>query len=204
MNYIPIAGTGGYRDTWVREDSEFGRMMTAAGCLSLRVGDRNFRWSGALDGIDSSNNDWEAYADALFYFSRQFAYEDLNYVAHSHAGQIVLLLAASGFKIRTLTTVGTPIRPEIPLAKAEDAIGFHQHICDKSFDLMGFLGGFRFGRFDLFRARQFPDPRVRNITVEGISHSKILVDRHYVTRWITEGWLANMITPPTDVASVQP
>ncbi len=200
MNYIPIAGTNGWRDTWVREDSDFGRMMIASGCKSLRVGDRSFRWSGALDGIDSDNREWEAFADSLYFFARQFAYEDLNFIAHSHAGQIVLLLAATGFKIRTLTTVGTPIRPEIQLAKAEDSIGYHQHIFDTRFDLWGFLGGFRLWRFDLLRSRSMPDPRVKNISVEGISHSRILTERQQIGKWVTEGWLSSMIAPPIEGA----
>jgi hypothetical protein len=196
MRYIPVAGTGGWQATWIHEDSDFGRMMTAAGCASVRTGNRLFRWDGAIDGIDGDNATWESYAEALFYFSRDLRYEDLNYICHSHAGQIALLLAASGFKLRSLTTVGTPIRPEIDLAKAEDNIGFHQHIIDDRFDVIGFLGSWRLGRFDLLRKRSMPDPRVRNIPVRGISHSKVLTEREHISKWITEGWLSSMVSAP--------
>lgn len=193
MRFIPIAGTGGYKDTWVREDSEFGRMMLAAGCQSIRTGDRSFRWSGALDGIEGDNAEWESFADSLFWFMRELPLEDRNVVAHSHAGQIVLILAARGFQFRSVTTVGTPCRDDIPLKLAEDNILFHQHIYDLKLDLMGWLGQFGEGFKDLRKARSFGDPRVLNIPVAGISHSKVLRDREHVGKWITLGWLQNMV-----------
>lgn len=205
MNLIPVAGTGGYRAEWVNPGSPWGRMMTAAGHTSVRVGGRVYRWDGDLDGIDGDNSTWEAFADALFFYSRDLPFIDRNYVLHSHAGNIGLILAQSGFQIRSMTTVGTPIRRELDFAKAEDNIGFHQHIFDEQFDLMGMLGSWRLGHlFDLCRARSMPDPRVKNISVKGISHSKILNEPQHVTKWVTEGWFANMVnapnTPPVGLA----
>lgn len=196
MNYTLVAGTGGYRAPWVKEDSDFCRMMTSADFHSLLVGGRHYGWSGRFDGADGDNSEWESFAQSLYFYARDLAYVDLNFFGHSHGGNIILLLAASGFRIRSLTTIGTPIRPEINLAKAEDNIGFHQHIMDDRFDAWGFLGGWRLGRFDLLRKRSMPDPRVLNIPVHGISHTKVLTDPKHISKWITEGWLANIVTPP--------
>lgn len=190
MKYLPIAGTNGWRDTWTRADSDFGRMMTAEGFELLFAGDRPFRWSTALDGLFGDDREWAAGADALFYFLRTVPVNDRNLVAHSHGGQLALLLAASGFPIRTLTTVGTPPRDDMPLAAAEHAIGFHQHIYDLKRDFMGWLG--QVGDHDLRTERALPSAHVKNIPVADISHSKILRDPKYIPLWKTEGWLNNL------------
>jgi hypothetical protein len=191
VKYIPIAGTHGWgRDTWMKADSDFGRMMTAEGFELLRCGDRPFRWSTALDGLFGDDREWEAASDALYFFLRFVPIEDRNIIAHSHGGQLPLLVAASGFPIRSLTTIGTPVRDDIPVAAAEGFIGFHQHIYDTKRDLMGWLG--QVGDYQLRTERTFPDRRVKNIGVADIRHSKVLRDPQYIPLWQSRGWLDNI------------
>jgi hypothetical protein len=190
MKYIPIAGTDGWRDTWMQADSDFGQMMAAEGFELLRAGDRPFRWSTALDGWFGDDRQWEAGADALYFFLRFVPLEDRNIVAHSHGGQLPAFLCASGFPIRSLTTVGTPVRNDVPWIAAEGQIGFHQHIYDTKRDLWGWLG--QVGDHQLRTERTFSDKRVKNIGVADISHSKVLRDPKYIPLWQSQGWLQNI------------
>lgn len=187
LRYIPVAGTHGWFDAWTTADSPFGLMMTAEGFNVSRAGERAYRWSGAIDGLLGDDRDWEAAADSLYYFSRDLAYADLNFIAHSHGGQLVLLLAASGFPIRTLTTVGTPPREGAQFARAEQFIGFHQHIYDLKRDFWGWLG--QVGPKQLRMERAYADPRVTNIGIANISHAKVLRDPKHIPLWQTKGWL---------------
>jgi hypothetical protein len=194
VKYLPIAGTNGWRDAWTREDSDFGRLMRAEGFELLRAGERPFRWSTALDGLLGEDRQWEAGADALYYFLRTVPLADRNLIAHSHGGQLPIILAAAGFLIRSLTTVGTPCRDDVPVAAAEHFIQFHQHIYDLRRDLWGWLG--QVGDHELRHARTFPDPRVKNIGVADISHAKVLRDPTYIALWKTQGWLENVRRVP--------
>lgn len=192
MKYVPIAGTGGFRAAWVRETDPFGVMMAGQGFESARVNDRGYRWSGALDGVDGDNNEWEAFADALGIFLDRIDYEDRNLICHSHAGNIAIILAGRGYPIRTLTTVGTPIREgDLPCATAEKFIRFHQHIYSTKLDIWGWLGR-AIGDHSLIANRAYSSNRVKNIPVHHIGHSKVLTDPTYIRLWIEEGWLDNI------------
>jgi hypothetical protein len=192
MNYVPIAGTWdwGNRDNWTQATSPFGKMMTAEGFELLHCGDRPFRWATALDGWFGDDREWEAAADALYFFLRFVPLEDRNLIAHSHGGQLVSFLCASGFPIRSLTTIGTPVRDDVPWKVAEAVIGFHQHIYDLKRDLIGWLG--QVGDHELRMERTFPDNRVKNIGVADISHSKVLRDPKFIPLWQSRGWLQNI------------
>lgn len=190
MKYLPIAGTNAWRDKWTRADSPFGLMMKAEGFEPLLAGGRQFRWSTGLDGLFGDDREWEAASDAAYFFLRDSAYEDRNLIAHSHGGQVALILAASGFHIRTLTTVGTPPRENIPVAAAEENIGFHQHIYDVHRDLWGWLG--QVGAKQLHFERSFANAHVVNFPVAGISHSTLLRDPKRFHYWKDNGWLENI------------
>lgn len=193
--YIPIAGTGAYADPWYCDDrSPWARMMTGAGFAPVRAVDgRPFRWSTDIDGLKfwARHSQWEAGADALVYFCEYLPYEDRNVIAHSHGGQVALLAASSGFEFRTLTTVGTPVRNDVPAALAAGHIGFWQHIYDKDFDKTGWMGGWFDGRWS--SDRTFKDiEAVHRLPLGGISHSKVLREERHVEKWLTEGWAENI------------
>jgi pimeloyl-ACP methyl ester carboxylesterase len=165
-------------------------MMQREGFELLTVDGRPFRWSTALDGLFGEDRDWEASADALGWFLRGVPYADRNLIGHSHGGTVALLLAGSGFPLRSLTTVGTPPRDDVPLAAAEHWITFHQHLYDLRRDLWGWLG--QVGDHELRTERALPDPHVTNIAVLDIRHSRALRDPKYIALWGTEGWLENI------------
>lgn len=188
--YVPIAGTHAWGDGWITDESPFAAMMRAEGFEPLRSGDRPFRWSTALDGLLGEDHDWQAAADALYWFLRPIPVGDRNIIAHSHGGQVALLLASSGVPLRSLTTVGTPCRDDIPVAIAEHAIGFHQHLYDLRRDWWGWFGAI--GDHELSLRRSFADPHVVNLPVKDIRHAKILRDPQYIPLWRSQGWLWNI------------
>lgn len=190
MRYMPLAGTHAWRDAWTRADSDFGRLMAGEGFAIILAGGRPYRWSTALDGLIGADRNWEAAADSAFYFLRDVPFEDLNLIGHSDGGNVALILAASGFRIRTLTTIGTPPREEINLVDAEAHIEFHQHIYDLRRDLWGWLG--QVGPGQLHFDRKFNHPRVLNIALEGIGHSSILRDAAQLHFWRDAGAIANI------------
>ena len=202
MKYIPVAGTHGWRNGWTNDDSLFGHMMAAEGFTSSRAGDRVYQWSGALDGLLGQDLDWQAASDSLYYFSRDMDYADRNYIAHSHGGNIVLILAASKFPIRTLTTVGTPPREGPEFSHAEDYIGLHQHIYDLRRDLWGWLG--QIGPSQLHLERSYSDKRVINIPIGGIDHAGVLRDPKYIPLWQTQGWLETIRRQPLTLLAPVP
>ena len=197
--YVAIAGTHGFRDAWATEDdSDFAQQMHDHGYHMIRTMDGDaFQWSGDLNGL-LHNTDWEAGALALGYFVAQLKYQDRNFIAHSHGGQVALIHAARGHKIRTLTTVGTPPRADVPAAKARPNIGFWQHIYDAKVDWMGWLGQIGEHNLDFSRKMTYAD---KNISVKDISHSKILRDKAYIPLWFSEGWAAAFTTGPQNQAS---
>jgi pimeloyl-ACP methyl ester carboxylesterase len=190
--YVAIAGTHGWRDGWATDDqSDFALQMHAHNFHMIRTdqGDA-FQWSGDLNGL-LHRTDWQAGAMALAYFLDGVPYDDRNLIAHSHGGQVVFHYVALGRKIRTLTTVGTPPRSDVPMLLAKPYIGFHQHIYDEKVDWMGWLG--QFGEHDLNKSRKMPYADL-NISVKDISHSKILRDAAYIPLWFGQGWAQRLET----------
>jgi pimeloyl-ACP methyl ester carboxylesterase len=193
--YIPIAGTGAYSDPWYCDDnSMFARMMRGAGFAVVRAVDgRPFRWSTDIDGLKfwARRSQWEAGADALVYFMEYLPVDDRNVIAHSHGGQLALLAAASGLQLRTLTTIGTPVRNDVPSREAAKNIGFWQHIYDKEFDRVGWMGAWFDGRWSADRT--FKDVEgVHRLPLSGIDHSKVLHEDEHISKWLTEGWAENI------------
>jgi hypothetical protein len=199
VRYVPIAGTHGWRDEWCMNNaSAFAVMLAQAGFSKIvtQNSGRPFRWSTDLNGPlislkfwDRRNSDWEAGADALFYFLDAVSYRDRNLIAHSHGGQVALIAASWGLEIRSLTTVGTPVRNDVAAGGAEALakIGFWQHIHDSRFDFIA-LGG-QFGDLKLDADRAFDLPGVLNRGIAHVSHSKVLRDERFIPFWAEKGWL---------------
>jgi len=198
VRYVPIAGTHGWRDAWWSSDkSPFALMMANNGFSVIRTRDgRSFRWSTDLNGLKfwARNSDWEAGADALFYFLENVAYRDRNLIAHSHGGQVALLAASQGLKIRTLTTVGTPIRADIPVDDARRNVGLWQHIYDKHRDWFALLG--QMGDREIILRRSFRLSGVLNFPLVGIRHTGVLRDETLLSLWAVNGWLTNIRNSP--------
>lgn len=192
MYYIPIAGTGGYLDEWFTDDSVFTNTLRARNFIPIRGGDsRPFRWDGVINGLGDHQEAWKAGADSLFYFIRDLPYANMNLIAHSHGGQLALTLASQGVKIRSLITVGTPYRYDVPVDRAEKFIEYHQHIYDVKFDIIQWLGSLGDGKIS--NERRFLFPNVINYGLQNIKHSRILREEKYIKYWNEQPWLDGII-----------
>jgi hypothetical protein len=212
---VPIAGTESWGDPWWQDEQ--GPWLTClrrANVLPFRANGRAFRWDTDLDGVGALGSipnlirgllrrrqhavlhrDWQAAGDALGYFLDLAAYSARNIVAHSHGGQVALYAAAAGTDLRTLVTVGTPVRGDMfdVYAEARKHIGWHLHICDATFDLWGTLGQLFDGDVKIDRTwgdsvGGGPGPDL-TITMQDIGHSSVLRDPEKVHLWVDQGWL---------------
>jgi len=210
--YIPVAGTWGVDDAWVVSDTGlFTGMMLSDGMAPLRATDKTpiFNWDSKLNGLWwTGSESWTYYGIKLADLLEQIPFEFRNLIAHSHGGNVALnaanvLATRPGLpRIRTLTTVGTPVRADINARGAAEMIDFWQHICDARWDWMGTLkhvvkngptktlGKIGDGAFSL--ERRFLIPGVTNILVKDIYHSEVLNDPVEMRRWIDDGWNYNI------------
>lgn len=197
--FISVLGTHGWPDDPSREwwwpgdahtaPSPLCQFLAGHGILPARP-DRPMKWSGDVDGIPGSGKDWEAGAESLTYYAECLPYELRNVIAHSHGGQVALLAAADGLKLRSLIMVGTPVRKDIekfiaPLAVRN--IGRVLHITDAQWDAWGLLGGLF--DFRLSFRRHFLVPGIVSEKVKGIGHAEILRDQKRFALWEQHGWL---------------
>lgn len=212
---LPIAGTEGWGDPWWQDGSPWLLALQNAHCRPLRQetlrGLRPFRWDTDVDGLDPVaslgnivrgllnrrkaevvHRDWQAGGEACGTFLRDVPYRNRNVIAHSHGGQVAIY-AGLDRSIRTLVTVGTPVRGDMQdvYEEARKNIGYHLHICDDTFDLWGTLGQLFDG--DVRIERTFPKAWAHGpdltLTLQGIGHGKVLRDPKEITRWVDQGWL---------------
>jgi hypothetical protein len=194
VGIVPVAGTHAFRGGWWKDPTHpWAVMMAANGFILQRRKDGSaYRWSTALDGLFRLNDDWEAAADSLGDFlDLCVPYEHRNLAAHSHGGQPSIILAARGFPIRSLVTVGTPVRDDVPAAEAARQIqsrgGLWIHVYDLKRDWTQWLGSV--GDGELRNRRRFNIPSVVNDGIPDIDHSGVFekpLGRGY---WKERGWL---------------
>lgn len=192
LRYVPMPGTWAFDDAWASDiNSPFAQTLLRHQFTPIRDRDgQPFRAYVGLDGvlINRRRRVWEGWAYALKYFLQDLPYRDRIVFAHSHAGNAALILASTGFPLRALITIGTPPRPgDIAIATAEQHIGYHLHIYDDTWDVMGWLG--QIGDKDRSPDRFFEDRHVVNISVKDIRHSNVLREPVYVAYWEMKGWL---------------
>lgn len=200
MRYVPVHGTGDHAkpDAWFRG----GSLVEFLAEHDLTRVIPAFEWSGGLWGVPwDSGKDWFDASRAFWYYLRPLHYLDRNIIAHSHGGNVALL-AAEYLPIRTLITVGTPVRGNVreaaKRALAKGYIGQWHHVYDRRWDLVqrlgmlfdGRLGGS--GAFDLDGMTDHP--------LKGIGHSAILHDASLFDQWISEGLIAALKAETTEAA----
>jgi pimeloyl-ACP methyl ester carboxylesterase len=207
---LPIHGTWGADfdgaasglPQWWQAGSPFTAFMRERGLDATYF--EPFVWSGDVAGIARllpwnwfrapGSRDWEAAARALCYHQEPrkcpVPFAERNYIAHSHGGQVALLAAASGLKIRRLVTVSTPVREDmrrtIELARPNIERWWHLYdprpLSDR-FQVLGELGD---GRVGWRRAFVKAD---RNIAVPGVGHSGLLCEPRCFSQWAQRGLL---------------
>lgn len=194
-HYVGVLGTHGWtkdpRRAWWMNDSPFNGFLRKQG-VEMAFPYRPFVWSGDLEGVPlvGSGNDWEAGAEALCYYLDGLSLADRNVIAHSHGGQVALMAAAQGLKLRSLVMVATPVRESIEARIAPAAaknIDRCVHLCDARFDYIGLAGAFFDWRWSL--RRTFNVPGIDSRKEPGIGHSNVLYDPTKFAWWLERGWL---------------
>lgn len=185
--YLPLGGTGHAQDAWVTQDDDlFTLSMRARNFQPIRPNGKPWAWSGEISGLwvfTGGDAGWHRESDKLGKILDPIPFEHRNLFAHSDAGQLVIILAAKGFPIRTLTTFGTPNRQNLPSAEAVKHIRYWQHLYDKDRDWMASLKRTarrtlgQIGDWSFSTDRSFAEVAgLRRVPLEHVSHSKLLRD----------------------------
>lgn len=196
---IPGTGSGKRPNDWDKPDSPLFRYVRPYGIRQLYEHEPNKRyaWSGALDGLDDYDGDWDAFARYLFHYivpphgMRPAIPPEQTYLwTHSHAGNIVMIACGKyGLKVEGLITVGMPIRGgrmEPIYAAAAQNIQRHVHLHAGWRDYWQVLGALFDGRWGIHR--KFPDPRTKNFRMPK-GHGNVLREPELFHHWIDDGWL---------------
>lgn len=137
----------------------------------------SFAWTTNLEGVLGKNEEWDSASER---FSR-IVPENAIIVAHSHGGQIPILAAAKGFKVKSLVTVATPVRGDMPYKEASKNIAFWSHIYGNYKDYMQILGSLMVGKLWALK-RQMPEAGI-NI-YHPAAHSELI----NVELWNERNW----------------
>lgn len=191
--YIPVTGTGAEHE-WHKPQSLLALYLLRQDMVPLTQPDGSplFTWAGSLYGLWwQGAQGWRREAERLALALVAVPYEDRNVIGHSHGGNLVLFAAAHGIKIRTLTTIGTPRRNDVPSRAASQHIEHWQHVHDQDRDWIATmrrqLG--QLGDWTVRTERRFLIPGVVNIGLKGIGHSALLSEPAQFHRWKDDGLL---------------
>lgn len=141
-----------------------------------------YDWSGKLNGTFwTGEGEWRREADRVEEILTPIPVAKRILFTHSHGGQIAIILAARGFRFRTLTTFATPYRPNLGPDEAAKYIGFWQHVYDPERDVIATLPRRLAARFGLggiggggrFGERRFMIPGVLNVGIPEARHSRV-------------------------------
>lgn len=189
--YATVPGTWGFDgnghddDEWWQPHSEFVKFLQSHGYHQILIEGQPFVWSTNVDGF-GLHRDWQSAAKALQYFLHTVPYRHRNIIAHSHGGQVALLAAANGVKIRNLITVSTPVRGDLKpvIAKARQNIGHWTHIHSGKKDFWQLFGSLWDGQIGLFRRMKQADV---NVELPALDHSDLLRQPEHFHHWIAGG-----------------
>lgn len=177
VQIILVPGTwanerGAPKDEWWKPGSPFW-----SECVNQGKTPTSFPWDTDLEGVIGLNDHWIRAGSRLC----KIAANGCVIVAHSHGGQVAVYAAAMGLKIKTLITLATPVRPDVPYDKARVNIDRWVHCYGDYEDYVQILGELMLFRFWKLR-RSMPLANY-NLQFSG-DHSSL----HYVTTWNKMGW----------------
>lgn len=200
---ILVAGTDEGNPAWIEDPLHpFQRTLRAEGLEVARstLTGLPYRWSTKLAGLPfMSTLVWSASGDELIAFAEEFSYDDLNFFALSHGGQVVIeAVSKMTRRARTITTIGTPRRHDMPAEKAAANVAFWQHVLDRDHDKMATLprrmmhkltlGAIGDGTLSLERRFILPNcPNVLNVAIPGIGHSDSLQKPEPMAKLVASG-----------------
>lgn len=197
IRYIPVAGTHAVKRGWDWDDpnSAFNEFLKDHGIVLLMISPlKRYAWSTALDGLDATNETWDAAGRALAHYiapplldTALIPQEELYVIAHSHGGNVVAYACGKyGLKINGLITVGTPIRKDLEeiYEAASHNIKRHLHLHAGWRDYMQALGALFDGRWGIHRKHPF----AKNAKMPK-GHGDILRDPTLFHNWLDKGWL---------------
>lgn len=178
-HYIPVMGTWDLDNAygWWRKDSAFSQYAESENIVLFPR--PPFIWSSDIDGVfelvgKNTYSDWRAAGASLSYYLENIQHSHRNIIAHSHGLQVVACaIFFFGVDIRTLTTIGSPIRKDFypQYSAIQNKCDRWQHIYDTKFDLFGQLGMLFDGTLSFDRSCPFA---TRNVAIENIAHTDIL------------------------------
>jgi hypothetical protein len=137
----------------------------------------SFAWNTFLDGVIGPNTDWQSAGERLF----NVCPPDASIITHSHGGQVVLLAAASGLRIKNLITVATPVRSDIPYHVARERIERWSHIYGNYQDYVQLAGSLMLGRLCVLR-------RQMALADKNIKYPANHADLMRTRVWHSENW----------------
>lgn len=208
--YLPIPGTHAHRDKptkadWYHHESAFATFLSARGFVHL-CPQRPFRWTTDLNGHRfwrrwfgkaSTSRDWFVGGDNLYAYLQPpvighvVPLERTNLIAHSHGLQVVLFAAAMGCKLRTLVSLGSPVRADLDAiaVEAKKNIGHWTHVYSDHDDRMQWFGEIGDGVFGIKRQHPRAD---RNVFIPGVAHSRLLNDPTFFSYWEHAGLMDDL------------
>lgn len=187
--YVVVPGTHARHDRWHQPGSPWSDVMRAMGFAP--AASPAFVWSTDVNGWQfwrrwvgstSDHSDWDAAGANLYQYivpplapDRRLPPARTHLIAHSHALQVVLYACAKyGLEVNTLTTIGSPIRKDVP---GRTGIRFWQHVHSDGTDRMQWFGTVGDGSLGIVRPH--PDADL-NIEVKEAGHSGVLRDPYYI------------------------
>lgn len=193
--FHPVHGTWGIdeQNSWTNPDSPFANF--ARGHNIIPFPKPPFRWDSEIDGTFSDlfegpqkHSSWRGAGYSFAYYMEPVSYSDRNVIASSHALQIIAYAAAlRGIELRTLITVGSPIRYDMTKAREilKGNVTKWVHIYDANWDRMATLGQLFDGT--IHGSRSCPEADL-NIPVPNIGHTEIFRIPEKIELWNTNGW----------------
>lgn len=203
MKTILIAGThawDGDNDVdWYCPTSNFEKFLREQGVdVFFAPGPRPFIWSTEVGGIGFGNRDLLGWA-AAGYALQNFAVPPLcperapevALIAHSHGLQVALYACRYGLKVKSLISLGSPIRKDMQETAqlARPNIGHWTHVHSDSSDRMQWFGELFDGHWGIVRKSPLADV---NESIPKVGHSELLRDPQQYHYWVERGWIERL------------